>query len=260
MDSYGVGTSLVTGSGAPTASMVYKLVEVDGMPVKKRSSHKESRGGRKEALRLSRPTGTITEEVVHPAGRPPATTEPSRVLTVPLVRAGEVVAETGSGRGPRAGGRRAAQPAVGGSEPVARRAGDPDDADRRPQCTAGRKSVTTSDVSVPELLAIAVAALGGSERSGQLEMADAVAQAFDTGEHLVVQAGTGTGKSLAYLVPAIVRAIAGRLARRGVDGHHRAAASTRRPRSAPAGRFARRCAARAARSSPCSKGGETTCA
>ena len=43
VDSYGVGTSLVTGSGAPAAGMVYKLVEVDGMPVQKRSSHKESR-------------------------------------------------------------------------------------------------------------------------------------------------------------------------------------------------------------------------
>ncbi|GAB3021701.1 putative ATP-dependent helicase DinG [Mycobacterium bourgelatii] len=61
--------------------------------------------------------------------------------------------------------------------------------------------------SVSELLAIAVAALGGSERSGQVEMANAVAHAFETGEHLVVQAGTGTGKSLAYLVPAIVRAV-----------------------------------------------------
>ncbi|MDT5114904.1 MAG: ATP-dependent helicase DinG [Mycobacterium sp.] len=61
--------------------------------------------------------------------------------------------------------------------------------------------------SVPELLAIAVAALGGSERGGQLEMAAAVARAFETGEHLAVQAGTGTGKSLAYLVPAILRAI-----------------------------------------------------
>jgi ATP-dependent DNA helicase DinG len=57
------------------------------------------------------------------------------------------------------------------------------------------------------LLAKAVAALGGSERSGQIEMAEAVARAFDTGEHLAVQAGTGTGKSLAYLVPAIARAI-----------------------------------------------------
>ena len=62
-------------------------------------------------------------------------------------------------------------------------------------------------VSVHELLAIAVAALGGSERSGQQQMAAAVAQAFETGEHLVVQAGTGTGKSLAYLIPAIVRSL-----------------------------------------------------
>jgi nicotinate phosphoribosyltransferase len=93
VDSYGVGTSLVTGSGAPTASMVYKLVEVEGMPVQKRSSHKESHGGRKEALRLSRPTGTITEEVVYPADRPPATAEPCRVLTIPLVRGGQVVSE-----------------------------------------------------------------------------------------------------------------------------------------------------------------------
>jgi ATP-dependent DNA helicase DinG len=50
--------------------------------------------------------------------------------------------------------------------------------------------------------------LGGGERRGQIEMAEAVAHAFDTGEHLAVQAGTGTGKSLAYLVPAIARAVA----------------------------------------------------
>lgn len=50
--------------------------------------------------------------------------------------------------------------------------------------------------------------MGGSERSGQIEMAEAVARAFDSGEHLAVQAGTGTGKSLAYLVPAIARAVA----------------------------------------------------
>jgi ATP-dependent DNA helicase DinG len=49
--------------------------------------------------------------------------------------------------------------------------------------------------------------LGGAERHGQIEMAEAVAHAFDTGEHLAVQAGTGTGKSLAYLVPAITRAV-----------------------------------------------------
>lgn len=64
-----------------------------------------------------------------------------------------------------------------------------------------------SEASVSELLAIAVAALGGSERSGQQEMAAAVAEALEKGQHLAVQAGTGTGKSLAYLVPAIVRAV-----------------------------------------------------
>ena len=92
VDSYGVGTSLVTGSGAPTASMVYKLAEVDGIPVQKRSSHKESHGGRKAALRLSRPSGTVTEEIVHPFGRPPSVGEPHRVLTTPLVRGGEILA------------------------------------------------------------------------------------------------------------------------------------------------------------------------
>lgn len=62
--------------------------------------------------------------------------------------------------------------------------------------------------SVTELLAAAVTALGGTERSGQVQMAEAVEHAFESGEHLAVQAGTGTGKSLAYLVPAIARAIA----------------------------------------------------
>ncbi|MFV0495335.1 ATP-dependent DNA helicase [Mycobacterium sp.] len=61
--------------------------------------------------------------------------------------------------------------------------------------------------SVEALLATAVAALGGSRRDGQVQMAAAVARAFDTGEHLVVQAGTGTGKSLAYLIPSILHAI-----------------------------------------------------
>ncbi|MCH9701823.1 MAG: ATP-dependent DNA helicase [Actinomycetia bacterium] len=60
---------------------------------------------------------------------------------------------------------------------------------------------------VTELLATAVAALGGAQREGQITMAEAVAHAFDSGEHLAVQAGTGTGKSLAYLVPAIARAL-----------------------------------------------------
>ena len=64
----------------------------------------------------------------------------------------------------------------------------------------------TTDVAA--LLSIAVSALGGAERSGQIEMAEAVGNAFDKGEHLAVQAGTGTGKSLAYLVPSIAHAIA----------------------------------------------------
>ncbi|WP_436886913.1 ATP-dependent DNA helicase [Nocardiopsis dassonvillei] len=60
---------------------------------------------------------------------------------------------------------------------------------------------------VPTLLDTAVTALGGTRREGQSAMAAAVADAVDRREHLVVQAGTGTGKSLAYLVPAIRRAM-----------------------------------------------------
>ena len=58
--------------------------------------------------------------------------------------------------------------------------------------------------SLTDLLAHAVAELGGSERPGQVRMAEAVAEAFGEEQHLVVQAGTGTGKSLAYLVPALL--------------------------------------------------------
>ncbi|MFD5868106.1 ATP-dependent DNA helicase [Corynebacterium sp. NPDC060344] len=61
---------------------------------------------------------------------------------------------------------------------------------------------------VEELLGHAVAALGGKERAGQVKMARAAHEAMENGRHLAVQAGTGTGKSLAYLVPAIVRAMA----------------------------------------------------
>jgi nicotinate phosphoribosyltransferase len=92
VDMYGVGTSVVTGSGAPTAAMVYKLVEVDGLPVEKRSSHKESRGGRKQALRLAKRSGTIVEEVVHPFGRPPSDLS-GLALTMDLVREGEPVGD-----------------------------------------------------------------------------------------------------------------------------------------------------------------------
>jgi ATP-dependent DNA helicase DinG len=69
---------------------------------------------------------------------------------------------------------------------------------------------TVSTVATPgvgTLLEAAVRALGGSERAGQLLMAEAVDRAIRTGEHLAVQAGTGTGKSLAYLIPAIRHAV-----------------------------------------------------
>ncbi|HET7761274.1 MAG TPA: ATP-dependent DNA helicase [Phycicoccus sp.] len=61
--------------------------------------------------------------------------------------------------------------------------------------------------SLDDLLHAAVAGVGGTERPGQVEMAHAVAHAVSTGEHLLVQAGTGTGKSLAYLVPAVQHAV-----------------------------------------------------
>ncbi|BFN17753.1 ATP-dependent DNA helicase [Corynebacterium ulcerans] len=58
-------------------------------------------------------------------------------------------------------------------------------------------------LSTDELLDAAVAALGGSRRNGQVSMANAVTKALESERHLAVQAGTGTGKSLAYLVPAL---------------------------------------------------------
>jgi nicotinate phosphoribosyltransferase len=91
VDAYGVGTSVVVGSGAPTAGMVYKLVEVAGRAVAKRSSHKESRGGRKSALRRHKETGTALEEYVYQVTSPPAAADFDRVLPIPLIRSGEVV-------------------------------------------------------------------------------------------------------------------------------------------------------------------------
>ena len=77
-----------------------------------------------------------------------------------------------------------------------------------PGRTAGREADLKVDAaarhSVREVLAGAVAALGGEERPGQIQMAEAVARAMEQHEHLLVQAGTGTGKSLGYLVPALL--------------------------------------------------------
>jgi nicotinate phosphoribosyltransferase len=90
VDVYGVGTSLVTGSGAPTAGMVYKMVEVDGRPVAKRSQNKQSSGGAKGSVRRHRSTGTATEEIVYLlSGGAPEPHEGDRILPIPLMRAGK---------------------------------------------------------------------------------------------------------------------------------------------------------------------------
>ena len=68
-------------------------------------------------------------------------------------------------------------------------------------------SSTSAPPGVAELLDAAVTAVGGTRRDGQDAMAQAVRKAIASGEHLAVQAGTGTGKSLAYLVPAIRHAV-----------------------------------------------------
>ena len=61
--------------------------------------------------------------------------------------------------------------------------------------------------SLDNLLHAAVQGVGGVERPGQVQMAHAVLEAIAKDEHLLVQAGTGTGKSLAYLIPAVMHAI-----------------------------------------------------
>src|SRR5947207_574168 len=87
VDAYGAGTAVVTGSGAPTAGLVYKLVEVDGRPVVKRSENKATVGGRKTAVRRHKPTGTAVEEVVVPT-RVPEPRLHDRALQHAFVRAG----------------------------------------------------------------------------------------------------------------------------------------------------------------------------
>lgn len=64
--------------------------------------------------------------------------------------------------------------------------------------------MTEPDVSA-QILGVAVDGLGGHTRPGQVQMAAEVGTTFETGEHLLVQAGTGTGKSLGYLAPALAR-------------------------------------------------------
>jgi nicotinate phosphoribosyltransferase len=90
VDMYGAGTAVVTGSGAPTAGLVYKLVEVEGRAVVKRSENKATVGGRKTAIRRHKPTGTATEECIVSQGVPDHRAN-DRLLQHAYVIDGEVV-------------------------------------------------------------------------------------------------------------------------------------------------------------------------
>lgn len=98
VDGYGVGTSVVTGSGHPTCGMVYKLVaraesddpDAELLPVEKKSKSKGSVGGRKFALRRLDEHGHAVAEVVG-VGNPPEGDGNDRPLLVELVRDGQVV-------------------------------------------------------------------------------------------------------------------------------------------------------------------------
>jgi nicotinate phosphoribosyltransferase len=97
VDGYGVGTSLVTGSGAPTSGFVYKMVARGGsalgaplVAVAKKSTDKLSIGGRKWALRRRSPAGIAEAEVLG-IGAPPTDDGDDRALLVDLVRSGEIV-------------------------------------------------------------------------------------------------------------------------------------------------------------------------
>jgi nicotinate phosphoribosyltransferase len=109
VDGYGVGTSLVTGSGAPTAALVYKLVarassasdDGDLVPVAKRSVGKPGRGGRKWAVRHRDEHGVAQSEVISLTPPEPGPTD--RELLVPLVAGGEVVGRPGAEPGAEPG-------------------------------------------------------------------------------------------------------------------------------------------------------------
>jgi nicotinate phosphoribosyltransferase len=113
VDAYGVGTSLVTGSGAPTAGLVYKLVAREDqsgklVDVAKQSKDKATVGGRKWALRRLDARGRAEAEVIGTGQMPTATND--RPLLVDLMRQGEIVTDRGQKdrvRDDRAPGERA---------------------------------------------------------------------------------------------------------------------------------------------------------
>ncbi|MBE7370998.1 nicotinate phosphoribosyltransferase [Dermacoccus barathri] len=98
VDAYGVGTSLVTGSGAPTAGMVYKLVQHSDdngemIDVAKKSKDKISVGGRKWALRRRNTEGVAEAEIIG-IGTKPQDDGDDREMLVQLVQGGEVIVAT----------------------------------------------------------------------------------------------------------------------------------------------------------------------
>ncbi len=148
VDGYGVGTSLVTGSGHPTCGFVYKLVAREGtgagmVSVAKRSQDKISVGGRKYALRRLSPDGVAEAEVIG-IGEPPANDGDDRSLLVPLVRDGEVVGRESLAHDARAPPRGARRAAAGRAAALPRRAGHPHAAPRRAGVVTWRSSAATS--------------------------------------------------------------------------------------------------------------------
>lgn len=113
VDAYGVGTSLVTGSGAPTAGMVYKLVSREGddhefVSVAKAAKNKVSRGGRKYALRRLDGRGRATAEIVG-IGHRPADDGNDRPLLEQFVADGQVLPGWTGAEGVRRAVRRHAE-------------------------------------------------------------------------------------------------------------------------------------------------------
>ena len=190
---------MVTGSGAPTASMVYKFVEVDGISVQAQQPQGISgrtKGGDAAVL----PDGCCGRGTDPSDLRNPDTRGAFRRLTIPLVRGGRPVSDCdlATARALVASGPQS-MPWEDWPCPTANPRFPP----------AGCHRHDHRSPAVAGLLEKAVCGTWRHPAPGQVQMAEAVAKSFDTGEHLAVQAGTGTGKSLAYLVPSIARAVTG---------------------------------------------------
>jgi nicotinate phosphoribosyltransferase len=148
VDGFGVGTRLVTGSGAPTAGFVYKLVEVDGTPVAKTSVGKATRGGRKAVVRRHDADGVAFADVVLPG-----------VPAAPGAGAGHAGSGAGAGVGR---GRDAAGPAcerpAGAASPAVTAPGVIAAAETAPAVTA--PAVTAPAVTAPAVTAAGETAAG----------------------------------------------------------------------------------------------------